>query len=75
MAIKTFNVDQETYQKFADFCRSNGISASKQIEIFMKAQLEEKEKVRNDYLKTLEVIRKGTFVKIGNMEDFKKKYS
>jgi len=75
MVIKTFNIEQETYEKFAEFCKKNGISASKQIEIFMKAQLEEKEKVRGEYLKTLEVIRKGTFIKIGNLENFKKRYA
>ncbi|MBM3233996.1 hypothetical protein FJZ19_02785 [Candidatus Pacearchaeota archaeon] len=74
MALKTFNVEEETYQKFSDFCRQNGISMSKQIDIFMKAQLEEKPKVRAEYLQRLEAIRKGKFIKIGSMENFKKRY-
>jgi len=75
MVLKTFNLDEGTYDKFSEFCRQNGISMSKQIDIFIKAQIEEKPKVRAEYLQKLEVIRKGKFIKVGSIEDFKKRYA
>jgi len=75
MVLKTFNLEEETYKKFSDFCKQNGISMSKQIDIFIKAQLEEKPKVRAEYLHRLEAIRKGKFIKIGGIEDLKKRYA
>jgi len=69
MVLKTFNLNEETYKKFSEFCRENGISMSKQIDIFIKAQIEEKPKVREEYLKKLEVIRKGKFTKVKDVED------
>ncbi len=75
MVLKTFNLDEETYQKFSDFCKQNGISMSKQIDIFIKAQLEEKPKVRAEYLQKLELIRRGKFIRVGDIEDFKKRYA
>ena len=76
MVLKTFNLDEKTYRKFSEFCKENGISMSKQINIFIQSQLEEEPKVRESYLKKLDRIRKrGNFIKVGNMEDFKKKYS
>ena len=75
MVLKTFNLEEETYKKFSEFCRQNGISMSKQIDIFIKAQLEEKPKVRAEYLQRLEAIRKGKFIKVGGIEDFNKRYA
>lgn len=75
MVIKAFNVEEETYRKFAEYCKENGLSMSKQIDIFIKAQIETKEKVRDEYLRKLEAIKKGKFIKIGNIDDFKKRYS
>ena len=75
MVLKTFNLEEQTYKKFSDFCKQNGISMSKQIDIFIKAQLEEKPKVRAEYLQRLEVIRKGKFIKVGSIEDFEKRYA
>ena len=74
MTIKTFNVDEETYKRFSEFCKANGISMSRQVEIFMRAQLEENQKVREEYLQKLEIIRKGKFINIGTFENFKKRY-
>lgn len=71
MALKTFNIDKETYNKFSSICRENGISMSKQVEVFIKSQLEEKPKVRQEYLKKLEAIRAGKFIKV---DDFAKRY-
>ncbi len=69
MALKTFNVDESTYKEFSQFCRENGISMSKQVDIFMKAQIEEKPRVRAEYLKKLEAIRRGRFIKVKNVDD------
>lgn len=74
MVLKTFNIEDETYKKFSEFCKENGISMSKQIDIFIKAQLEEKPKIREGYLKKLEMIRRGKFIKVGTFENFKKRY-
>jgi len=75
MVLKTFNIEEETYKKFSDFCKQNGISMSKQVDIFIKAQIEEKPKVRAEYLQRLAAIRKGKFIKVGGIEDFKKRYA
>jgi PHP family Zn ribbon phosphoesterase len=64
MVLKTFNLEDETYRKFSEFCRENGLSMSKQVDIFIKAQIEEIPKVRENYLQKLEAIRKGRFIKI-----------
>ena len=75
MVIKTFNLEEDVYKKFADFCKENGISMSKQINIFIKAQIEIEPKVREEYLQKLEAIRKGRFIKVGNIADFNKRYA
>ena len=75
MVIKTFNLEENVYKKFADFCKENGLSMSKQINIFIKSQIEIKPKVREEYLHKLDTIRKGRFIKIGNIEDFKRRYA
>lgn len=36
MVLKTFNVEEESYKKFSEFCKEHGISMSKQIELFLK---------------------------------------
>ena len=74
MVLKTFNLDEKNYKKFSEFCRENGISMSKQVNIFIESQVEENPKVRQAYLERLEKIRKGKFIKIGNIDSFKKKY-
>ena len=75
MVIKTFNLEEDVYNKFADFCKEHGLSMSKQINFFIKAQIELKPKVREKYLQKLDAIRKGRFIKIGSIEDFKKRYA
>lgn len=72
MAIKTFNVDEEAYRKFSQFCKENGLSMSKQIEIFIKSQLEEEPTVREEYLQKLDRIRKGKYIKFNSIEELRK---
>jgi negative regulator of replication initiation len=38
--LKTFNLDEEIYNQFSQHCKSNGISMSKQIENFLKQELD-----------------------------------
>ncbi|MAG38175.1 hypothetical protein CMI45_02205 [Candidatus Pacearchaeota archaeon] len=69
MAVKTFNVDPKVYQKFLHLCKDNGISMSKQIEMFMKSRVENKEEVREEYLQKLEKIRRGKFIRVNNLDE------
>lgn len=75
MVIKTFNLEENVYKKFSDFCKENGLSMSNQINLFIKAQIELKPRVREEYLQKLEAIRRGRFIKIGSIENFKKRYA
>jgi len=74
MVLKTFNLDEEIYKRFSEFCGEHGISMSKQVNIFLEAQLEENPKVRQGYLEKLENIRKGKFIKVGSVKNLKKRY-
>ncbi len=69
MVVKTFNVDEGVYAKFLELCKENGISLSKQIEMFMKSRVENKEEVREEYLQKLEKIRKGKFIRVNNLDE------
>lgn len=40
MALKTFNIDAETYKAYSEHCRESGISMSKQVENFIREELE-----------------------------------
>lgn len=71
MALKTFNIDQGVYARFSGFCRENGISMSKQVEIFMAAQVEDEPTARAEYLKKLDRLRKGKFITVNS---FAKRY-
>ena len=71
MTLKTFNVDEAVYGKFSHFCKSHGISMSKQIQIFMEAQVEDEPEAKKEYLEKLDRIRKGKFIRVDN---FAKRY-
>ncbi|MDP4012440.1 MAG: hypothetical protein Q8R00_02435 [Candidatus Nanoarchaeia archaeon] len=73
MVLKTFNVEEEVYAKFSKFCKEHGISMSKQVEIFMKSQMEDEDlEVRPEYLKKLERIRKGKYHKFNTVAELRK---
>ncbi len=74
MVLKTFNVQEEVYNKFSNFCKGNGISMSKQIDFFMRSVVEEEPEAKQEYLKKLERIRKQKTIHIGSLENFKKRY-
>ena len=71
MAIKSFNIQEDVYKIFSTFCKENGISMSKHIEFFMKSCIEEEPIAKKSYLKKLEKIRKGKFIRVDN---FAKQY-
>jgi len=49
---------------------------SKQINLFISSRLEEEPKEKRSYLKKLDkIIKRGKFVRVGGIEDFKKRYS
>ena len=39
MALKTFNLNEETYKKYSNHCKKQGISMSKQVEKFIAQEL------------------------------------
>ena len=57
MVLKTFNLDEKVYKKFSEFCKENGISMSKQINIFIQAQMAERVDVRDKFLDKLKKMR------------------
>ena len=46
MVLKTFNLDEEVYKKYSEYCKKNGISMSKKINNFIKEELN---KINNSY--------------------------
>ena len=71
MVLKTFNLQEEAYRKFSNFCKEHGMSMSKQIEMFIESMMEEDPEAKEEYLKKLERIRKGKFIRI---ESFAERY-
>ena len=69
MVLKTFNIEEETYNKYSNQCKEFGMSMSKQVTMFMKTQVEEEPEVRKEYLKKLEKIRKGKFIRVKNFAE------
>ncbi|MDA3836714.1 MAG: hypothetical protein PF542_03760 [Nanoarchaeota archaeon] len=70
MVLKTFNVEEEFYKKFSDYCKENGFSMSQQVNLFIKTQIEEEPKVRESYLRKLERIRKqDKFIEVKNFSE------
>ncbi len=71
MVLKTFNVDEETYNKFSALCKSHGMSMSKQIQMFMESVVSQDPKAKQEYLEKLDEIRKGKFIRVN---DFSERY-
>ncbi len=71
MVLKTFNVDEETYNEFSAMCKSHGMSMSKQIQMFMESIVSQEPKAKQEYLEKLNEIRKGKFVSVN---DFSERY-
>ena len=73
MVLKTFNVSESVYKDFSYFCKSLGLSMSKQIDMFMRSFVEEDPKVKEEYLKKLEKIRKGNYTSFTSVADLRNK--
>lgn len=71
MAIKTFNIEQDTYSKFSTFCKEHGMSMSKQVEMFMKSIVDNDPEAKREYLEKLQRIRGARFVHVA---DFGERY-
>lgn len=72
MVLKTFNINEEIYDKFSKFCREHGISMSKQVELFIESQVGNEKEVKPEYLKKLEKIRKGKYHKFNTVAELRK---
>jgi hypothetical protein len=72
MALKTFNIQEEVYNKFSQRCKENGISMSKQVQFFMQSMVEEEPKLRKEYIERLERARKGPFIRVKKISDLYK---
>jgi len=40
----TLSLDEETYEKYKDFCKKNAVALSRSIEVFMEDKLKKEEK-------------------------------
>lgn len=69
MVLKTFSVQEEVYDKFSQFCKSHGVSMSKQVEMFMESMIEDEPEAKEEYLKKLDRIRKGKFIRVKSFAD------
>jgi len=70
VVLKTFNVEEKIYSKFSNFCKDHGISMSKQVQLFMESQIEDKE-VKSSYKKKLEKIRQEKYHKFNTVADLR----
>lgn len=71
MVLKTFNLTEEVYKKYSTMCKSLGVSMSKQVDLFMRSQIEEEPEARKEFLEHLAKIREGPFIRV---DDFSKRY-
>ena len=72
MVLKTFNVQEDVYKKFSEFCKGHGVSMSKQVELFMESMVEEEPEAKKEYLEKLERIRKGKFMRCASVEELER---
>lgn len=75
MVLKTFNVQEEIYNKFSQFCKGQGMSMSKQVEFFMQSVIENEPIAKPEYLRKLERIRKEPNIKVGTVSNLRKRYN
>ncbi|QQG38680.1 MAG: hypothetical protein HYS32_03695 [Candidatus Woesearchaeota archaeon] len=72
MVLKTFNIQEDAYNKFSKFCKEHGISMSKQVELFIESQVEDDKEVRPEYIKKLEKIKKGKYHKFNTVAELRR---
>ena len=61
MSVKSFSISDEVYERYSAECKRLGLNMSKQIENFMKFQLEEEFLVREEYAEKIRDMRKKRF--------------
>ena len=61
MSIKSFSISDNVYEKYSSECKRLGLNMSKEIENFMKFQLEEEFTVREEYIEKIDKLRKERF--------------
>ena len=71
MGIKSFSISDEVYEKYSAECKRLGLNMSKQIENFMKFQLEEEFLVREEYAEKIREMRRKRF---GFVTDVSREY-
>lgn len=71
MVLKTFNVQEDVYNRFSHVCKKMGMSMSKQIDFFMESVIGKESEASIEYLERLEKIRKGKFIRV---KDFAEHY-
>ena len=71
MVLKTFNLQEDVYNKFSKLCKEQGISMSKQVEFFIESVIKKEPIAKEKYLERLENIRKGKFIRV---KDFAKEF-
>ncbi|MDE4908180.1 hypothetical protein L0665_06100 [Methanogenium marinum] len=68
MGVKSFSITDSVYEKYSTECKRLGLNMSKQIENFMKFQLEEEFALREEYIEKLAKIRKERFSPVADFE-------
>ncbi len=71
VVVKSFNVSEDIYRRFALFCRERGISMSRQVQFFMESVLDKEPQASKKFLKRLDKVRSGKFIVV---EDFGARY-
>ncbi len=68
MSVKSFSISDYVYEKYSTECKRLGLNMSKQIENFMKFQLEEEFALREEYIEKIEKIRKEKFRQVADFD-------
>ena len=68
MSVKSFSISDDVYEKYSSECKRLGLNMSKQIENFMKFQLEEEFAVREEYIYKIEKLRKEKFRPVSDFD-------
>jgi hypothetical protein len=64
MALKTFNLDEESYKKYSTHCKDKGISMSKQIDKFIAQEV-----AKISGLSLKDIVTPSTATKIDHQKD------
>jgi ribosomal 50S subunit-associated protein YjgA (DUF615 family) len=74
MAIKSFNVQADVYERFSKYCKDRGLSMSRQVDYFMRSMIEDEPEARKEFLDRLDQIRQQKSIRIGGIEEFRKRF-